>query len=95
MVQLVSTVAENVSVSRKADKMYPYLKYRDVEKVDVETLDDIKKNLSNHDIFRVFKENKRIILFLIKKKIIIVFMSSFLINGITRACLRLCCSHFE
>lgn len=44
MVQLVSTVAENVSVSRKADKMYPYLKYRDVEKVDVETLDDIKKN---------------------------------------------------
>jgi len=43
--QIVTTLAENVLVSKKADKLYPYLKETDVQKVDKLTLKQISKNV--------------------------------------------------
>jgi len=44
IVNLISTIAENICVSRKADKMYPYLKEKDSEKLDSGIICEIKKN---------------------------------------------------
>ncbi len=44
IVNLISTIAENICVSRKADKMYPYLKEKDIEKLDSGIICEIKKN---------------------------------------------------
>ncbi len=45
-VQVIFTLTENAAVSRKADKMYPYLKEKNIEKIPGETLTEIKKNVS-------------------------------------------------
>ena len=42
--QIISTLMENVAVERHADKMYPFLKDREHEKLDSETINEIKKN---------------------------------------------------
>lgn len=44
-VQLLFTVLENIAVSRAADKMYPYLKEKDVSPLPEVLLGDIKKNI--------------------------------------------------
>lgn len=44
-VQLVFTVLENIAVSMAADKMYPYLKEKDVLPLPAELFEDIKKNI--------------------------------------------------
>ena len=43
-IQIANTFLENVAVSKHADKMYPYLKEKSQEKLDSETVDQIKKN---------------------------------------------------
>lgn len=44
IVAFVCTIAENICVSKKADKMYPYLKDKDIEKLDSDVTNEIKKN---------------------------------------------------
>jgi O-antigen/teichoic acid export membrane protein len=44
IVQIIFTIAENIAVSRKADNLYPYLKYKSVHKLDKETYSEIKRN---------------------------------------------------
>lgn len=44
IIMLLCTILENISISIKADKMYPYLKEKNVEKLDNGILSDIKKN---------------------------------------------------
>lgn len=43
--QLFFTIAENAAVSQAADRMYPYLKDKDVLPLPAEQLGDIKKNI--------------------------------------------------
>lgn len=43
-IQVLLTILENVFVSRHADKMYPFLRYKKSEKVDRKTLGEIIKN---------------------------------------------------
>lgn len=43
--QIVATLIENIMVSNKADKLYPYLKESNVQKVDQSTLKQISKNV--------------------------------------------------
>lgn len=43
-VMLLCTFLENVAVSKKADSMYPYLKEKDIQKLEKDDLDEIKKN---------------------------------------------------
>ena len=45
IVQLVSTFLSNLTVSRKADKLFPYLKENKDESVDIETKKKLKKNV--------------------------------------------------
>ena len=44
ILQITSTLLENIVVARRADKMYPLLKQRKHEKLDFETVQEIKKN---------------------------------------------------
>ena len=44
LAQIVCTILENIAVSRKADAMFPYLKEECSDKLDQETLAQIKKN---------------------------------------------------
>ena len=41
---LISTIGENLCVSRKADQMYPYLKEKNIESLDQSDVQEIKKN---------------------------------------------------
>lgn len=41
--QVAATFAENIGLSKKADKMYPYLKEKDIEPISKETAVEIKK----------------------------------------------------
>lgn len=43
--QIIATFAENIVVSKKADKLYPYLLEKDIKKIDKETLNQIIKNV--------------------------------------------------
>lgn len=43
--QVISTILENIAISRKADKMYPYLKDKNIEKLPKEEFNNIKKNV--------------------------------------------------
>ncbi|WAA12112.1 lipopolysaccharide biosynthesis protein [Fervidibacillus halotolerans] len=43
--QIVATFVENILVSKKADELYPYLKDKHVQKIDKNTLTEIKKNV--------------------------------------------------
>ncbi|WP_374723703.1 lipopolysaccharide biosynthesis protein [Calidifontibacillus erzurumensis] len=43
--QIIATLAENIMVSKKADQLYPYLREKDVQKVDKITLKEIRKNV--------------------------------------------------
>ena len=52
--QILFTWLENFFVSRKADKMYPYLKEKNVEKLDQESLTSIKKNVYAMVFHKVF-----------------------------------------
>ena len=45
MCQVISTILENIAISRKADKMYPYLKEKNVNKLLKDELSQIKKNV--------------------------------------------------
>ena len=42
--QIVFTLLENIAASRRADKMYPFLKQKGYEKIDRDTVQEIKKN---------------------------------------------------
>lgn len=44
IIQIVFTIIENILVSIKADKMYPYLKEKEIPKLDKETKNEIIKN---------------------------------------------------
>ena len=44
--QVIFTWLENIFVSRKADKMYPYLKDKAVKKLETKELYKIKQNIS-------------------------------------------------
>ena len=44
VIMLICTFAENICVSKKADKMYPYLKEKDIEKLEYQDTNSIKKN---------------------------------------------------
>lgn len=43
--QIIFTITENILVSRKANKLYPYLKDKNVKKLDKKDKDDIFKNI--------------------------------------------------
>lgn len=43
--QIIATLAENIVISKKADKLYPYLKDTQVQKVDKSTINQITKNV--------------------------------------------------
>lgn len=43
--QIIFTFMENVVISRKADKMYPYLKEKDIKSLEKEDTNKIKKNI--------------------------------------------------
>lgn len=43
--QVIATILENIAVSKKADKMYPYLKEKDIKSLPKEELNQIKKNV--------------------------------------------------
>lgn len=45
VVQICVTILLNILIALKANKLYPFLKNNNVEKVDKETLDNIKKNV--------------------------------------------------
>lgn len=44
IITLICTIAENIMVSKKADKMYPFLKDRNSDKLDPDITNEIKKN---------------------------------------------------
>jgi O-antigen/teichoic acid export membrane protein len=44
ILQITSTIFENIAVARHADKMYPYLREKNNEKLDYDTVAEIKKN---------------------------------------------------
>ncbi|WP_167315856.1 lipopolysaccharide biosynthesis protein [Exiguobacterium artemiae] len=44
LIQVFMTIVENVLISRKANKMYPFLKENNIEKLDKNVLKDIIKN---------------------------------------------------
>jgi O-antigen/teichoic acid export membrane protein len=44
ILQIISNFLENYFISKKADKMYPFLSDKNVEKLDKESINDIKKN---------------------------------------------------
>lgn len=44
LIMLVCTVAQNILISIKADKIYPYLKDKEVTKLEQDDVDEIKKN---------------------------------------------------
>src|SRR5574344_117708 len=44
ILQIISTLTENILVSRKADKLYPYLKDKDVKELNKDTKANIMKN---------------------------------------------------
>ncbi|MDP1417454.1 sugar translocase [Peribacillus simplex] len=43
--QIIATFAENIVVSKKADKLYPYLQEKNVQKVDKLTISQITRNI--------------------------------------------------
>ena len=43
--QVISTIVENIAISKKADKMYPYLKEKNIEKLKKSEYKKIKKNV--------------------------------------------------
>jgi O-antigen/teichoic acid export membrane protein len=43
--QILSTLVENILVSRQADKMYPFIKEKDIQKLDSVTINQITKNV--------------------------------------------------
>ena len=43
--QVISTIVENIAISKKADKMYPYLKEKNIEKLQKSEYKKIKKNV--------------------------------------------------
>jgi len=43
--EIIATLAENIMVSKKTDQIYPYLREKDVQKVDKFTLTEIRKNV--------------------------------------------------
>lgn len=44
--QIIFTFLENIAVSRKADKMYPFLKEKNIKKLEKEDTNRIKKNIT-------------------------------------------------
>lgn len=43
-ITLICTISENIAISQKADNMYPFLKNRNIEKLDSDVTNEIKKN---------------------------------------------------
>lgn len=43
--QVIATILENIAISRKADKMYPYLKEKDIKPLPKKEFNTIKKNV--------------------------------------------------
>ena len=50
---LLSTVGQNVVISLVADRMYPFLKDRDIDPIDPETTGQIKKNIAGMVVHKV------------------------------------------
>lgn len=44
LIMMICTAAQNILVSKKADKLYPFLKSKDIDKLDRLDVDEIKKN---------------------------------------------------
>ncbi len=53
VLQIIMTLLENIMVSRKADKMYPYLKEKNVNKLDKITKKSIAKNVSAMTLHKI------------------------------------------
>lgn len=51
--QIFMTLLENIMVSKKADKMYPYLKEKEIEKLDNKTKKEITKNVSSMTLHKI------------------------------------------
>lgn len=45
VIQVLFTLFENLSISIKADKMYPYLKENNIKKLDIESKNEIERNV--------------------------------------------------
>lgn len=43
--QTIATLAENIAISKKADNLYPFLRDKDIKKIDKETISQILKNV--------------------------------------------------
>lgn len=50
---IILVVIQNIYISNKANKMYPFIKKRTDEKLEKEDMDDIKKNVSSLFIYKV------------------------------------------
>lgn len=53
MIQIICTMLENYSISCKANKMYPYLKKKNKEKVDTQTKTEIFTNIKALMIYKI------------------------------------------
>ncbi len=53
IVQIMMTLLENIIVSRKADKMYPYLKEKNIDKLDSIAKKEITKNISSMTLHKI------------------------------------------
>ena len=51
-IQIFSTILNNIVVARKVDKMYPFLKRKDIVGLPDEELNTIKKNVKALIIYR-------------------------------------------
>ena len=46
ILQIIFTLVENIAISKRADKIYPFLKEKNIEKLEKETINQIIKNTS-------------------------------------------------
>jgi len=50
---IVFVVIQNIWYSKKADKLYPYLKEKDIEKIDKKEVEEINKNIKSLFIYKI------------------------------------------
>ena len=55
VVKIIMIIIENILISRKANKLYPFLKEKNVEKINKEVLIEIKKNILGAVFFKTGK----------------------------------------
>lgn len=53
LINIITTITQNILISMKCNKMYPYIKEKTKEKVSKEDIQDLKKNTSALIIYRI------------------------------------------